>query len=316
VTPVNVRTTLFRSLTAAGRFFTAPASPRPLAVFRIGLALVLLGQAYALAGSTLALFGSRGLVQWSITDGDVLLGVPRVRWVAELLAPLGASADDAVRLVFLVYAASLACLLIGWRTRLSAVLAWLTHLALNMSGNAIMYGVDQFAHIALFYCTWMPVGEALSADRRAGRTSGAASELARISLRVLQLHLCVVYFSSGIEKAMGEQWWNGEAIWRALMWPALGQFDFTWLASVPWLAMLACWGTLLVEIAYPLFIWHRRTRLPWALATIGLHLGIAVALGLVSFAGVMIVLNVAALLVPAEPQSEMAVGVVPEAAAA
>ena len=61
------------------------------------------------------------------------------------------------------------------------------------------------------------------------------------------------------------------------------------MASGPELARLVGWGTLLVEVGYPLLVWLKWTRTPGALATIGMHVGIAVALGLVSFAGVMIV---------------------------
>jgi hypothetical protein len=289
-------------LAAAARFVTAPASARPLAVLRIGLSLVLLAQALAVAGRLLDLYGQSGLAGWEATDDMTDAGVPRVRWVADALAPLGLDADAALRLTFLAYAAGLACLLVGWRTRAAAVVAWLTHVALNATGNAGIYGVDQFADIALFYCVWMPVGEAASLDRLAGRATGAPSTAARVALRALQVHMCVVYLASGIEKGTGPQWWNGEAIWRALMWPDLGQMDFSWLAHVPWLPTLAGWGTLLVEAGYAVMVWPRRTRKPWVLATVGMHVGIGLAMGLVSFASLMIVLNVAAFLVPEEPR--------------
>src|SRR5205823_5544577 len=135
--------------------------------------------------------------------------------------------------VFLLYLASLGSLLIGWHSRLSAVVAWLTHLALNVSGSPSIYGVDSFANWALYYCVWAPVGHALSADVLTGRLREAPSFGARLGLRVVQLHLCIAYFASGVEKAVGEQWRSGEAIWQALMQPALGQFDFSWLAAVP-----------------------------------------------------------------------------------
>jgi hypothetical protein len=294
-----------RAATAAFvRFATAPASPRPLAVLRIGLCAVLLAQALAIAGSLFALYGPLGLAQWHVSERMVVDGVPRVRWLARLLAPLGVDAPTALRLTFLAYVAGLAYLLLGWRTRVAAVVAWLTHVALNASGCATTYGVDQFADVALFYCVWMPVGEALSVDRRAGRATGAPSAAARVGLRVLQIHMCIAYLASGIEKGSGEQWWNGEAIWRALLWPDPGRIDFTWLADVPWLAVLICWSTLLVEAGYAVMVWPRPTRKAWVLATIGMHLGIAVFMQLVSFAAVMIVLNVAAFLVPTEPESK------------
>jgi hypothetical protein len=290
--------------TALKNLVSAPASARPLAVFRIGLAAVLLVQALLFAGNLLELYGSRGIVQWSVLDPGTPDYLPRIGWVADALAPLGVSEARSVQLVFLTYVTSLACLLFGWRTRAAAVVAWLTHLMMNLSGRASIYGVDQFAHIGLFYCVWMPVGHALSADVQAGRVRGGPSAAARLALRVLQIHLSIVYLSSGVEKATGIQWWNGEAIWRAVMRPDLAQFDFTWLAEVPWLAMLICWGTLLVELGYAVLAWPKWTRTPMVLATVGMHAGIAVVLGLWTFSAVMIVLNVAAFLVPADPQAE------------
>ena len=50
---------------------------RPLAAFRIGLAAVLLVQAGLVAGSLGDLYGSRGIVQWSVTEGMAAPGVPR-----------------------------------------------------------------------------------------------------------------------------------------------------------------------------------------------------------------------------------------------
>ena len=282
-------------------FVSKPASPRPLAVLRIGLAAVLLYQAFAFAGSLLDLYGSRGIIQWNVMPQGAPSEMPTLGAVRGLLAPFGVDADSSVRLVFYVYVASLVCLLLGWQTRVAAILAWLTQMAIKTTGVTSIYGVDEFAHIGLFYCVWMPVGSAWSLDLQGGRVTGEPTALARLSLRVLQLHLCIVYFSSGIEKLTGEQWRNGEAMWRSLMRPDLAMFDMTALANFPLLALIGCWATLIVEIGYVAMIWNKRTRLLWAAATIGLHLGIGIFMGLWSFAALMIVFNVAALVVPAEP---------------
>lgn len=285
-------------------FMTAPASPRPLSVFRIGIAAVLLAEAFAIAGNLLDLYGRDGLIQWSTGESLIPVGLPRLSWFTRALAPLGLGHEGGVRLVFLAYVASLAALLVGWRTRPAAVVAWLIHLALKASGSAGSYGVDEFANIALFYCVWMPVGHDLSADRLSGRVSGAPSPAAGLALRVLQAHLCLVYGSSGILKASGHEWWDGESIWRAVMQPETGcPVDFGWLARWPWAAALAGWATLLFEAGFPILVWPPRTRAPWVLATIGLHLGIAFALGLASFSAIMIVFDVAAFLIPAGPST-------------
>jgi hypothetical protein len=299
----TTRTPFLRRLRdAAGRFVSEPASPQPLAAFRIGVAAVLLAQAAAIAASLLELYGSRGIVQWPIAERMAAPGVPRLSWLASALAPLGVSDAGSVRVVFLLYVGGLTGLLVGLRTRASAVVAWVTHVMLGASGTASTYGVDQWAGIALFYCVWMPVGDTWSADERADRTTGEPSAAARLGLRVLQLHLCIAYLASGIDKAAGEQWLNGEAVFRAVMRPDLAKLDLSWLASHPWVAVAACWATLVVELGYAVFVWPRRTRAVWAVATIGLHAGIAVAMGLWSFSAVMIVLTASAFLVPAEPE--------------
>jgi hypothetical protein len=297
-------TSLPRSVSRAARsrasaFAARPASPTPLAAFRIGLATVLLVQAGFVAGALLELYGRDGVARWSVCERGFAAGVPRLSWLAAAFAPLGLSADAAVRAAFLAYVGGLVGLLVGWRSRAAAATAWLAHLALGTSGSASTYGVDQWATVGLFYCVWMPVGGALSLDRW-GRGRAEPTPQARLALRVLQLHLCIAYFASGVEKAAGAQWWNGEAVWRAGMRPDLARLDLAWLATVPWVAVAACWATLAVELGYAVFVWPARARAVWAGATIGLHAGIAVVMGLWTFSALMIVLTASAFLVPAE----------------
>lgn len=236
---------------AAVRFIDRPASPLPLGVLRVGLGLVLLVQAFELAPGLFDVYGSRGLVQAPVVDALVGPWAPRLSWVAAALEPLGLGESTAIRLVFALHLGAAALFTLGWRTRAATILLWLTNLLLTTSATTYTYGVDRFTRIALFYCLFAPVGSALSCDVVAGRASGAPSFAARLSLHVLQVHLAIVYAATGLEKASGIQWWNGEALWRALMRPDLGTLDFSWLAWHPWLAKVGCWTTLVVEIATP-----------------------------------------------------------------
>ncbi|MCU1349721.1 MAG: hypothetical protein JWO56_2751 [Acidobacteria bacterium] len=288
---------------ALPRFLSEASSARPLAALRIGLAAVLLAQAAAIAPYLFLFFGERGIVQAPIAKALVPASLPRIAHVARLLAPVVHDERLVLLGCFALYVIALQLLLVGWNTRVVAIVAWLLHLTLRTTGTASAYGVFEFATIGLFYCSVMPVGAAWSMD--AGSTSGApwwkrdtASFESTLGLRMLQIHLCIVYLSSGIEKIRGEQWRNGEAIWRAVMRPRFAPFDLSWLAFHPTLPLLACWGTLALELGYAFFVWPRRTRRLWVLGTISMHAGIAVVLGLWSFSAVMIVLNAAAFLVP------------------
>ncbi|WP_404365169.1 hypothetical protein ACIHQR_33195 [Corallococcus coralloides] len=275
-------------------FVGEPSSAQPLGVLRIGVAALLLIQAWSLSESLPELLGDRGWVPWSVSEVMASPAVPRVGSVVAALAPLGFTQTAIIQGLAFAYALALLGLLLGLHTRLSAVVAWLLHTVLLNSISFFSYGVETFAHISLFYCAVMPVGTAYSLDVRAGRLSGAPSALATLSLRVLQVHLCIIYLTTGLEKLLGPVWREGTALWEVLMQPQYGQFDFAWLAVVPWLVKLATWGTLVVEVGYVFFIWPRRTRGLWVALTMGLHLGIAVMMGLWMFSGMMAVLTFAA----------------------
>jgi len=309
--PIQQRITNFRQ--RAAEFFTKPASARPLAALRIGLAGVLLLQGLGIAASLQEVFGPNGAVRWSVfapaeASEELFSGVPSVQWVIDALAifKIRVSGESGTTAVFLVYMAALCGLLAGWRTRFCAFLAWGTHLLLFMSAEFRVYGADSFAQIFLFYCIWMPTGDVWSVDRRAGYANGEPSLFARASLRLFQFHMCMVYLTGGIHKALGPDWWDGEAIWRALNLREMATFDFTWMAYVPGLAVLLGLATLAVELGYAFLVWPQRTRKWMAFATIGLHIGIAATMGLVSFGAVMIVLTTSAFLVSPEPLPQTA----------
>jgi hypothetical protein len=211
------------------------------------------------------------------------------------LLPVGQKRTNlTIRGIFVTYLGSLIGLAVGWHSRLFAVIAWLTHILTVNSGDISLYGVDTMIHICLFYCIWMPVGDSYSIDRwRAGKSLDPAW-VNTLSLRTLQLHLCIIYWNSGFAKMLGQQWWSGEGIWRALTQPQFAVFDFFWLAHFPLLAKLVCWSIMIVEAGYPVFIWPQRTRPYWLAGILTFHMAIGVFMGLWLFSLTLIVMNLSA----------------------
>jgi CubicO group peptidase (beta-lactamase class C family) len=263
-----------------------PVSARPLAALRVGLPLLLLAHLIWLSDDLLSLHGSRGIIPWELTNLLRDPWVPGLPTLARALLPFGIIEHTAITLLLSVYAGSLLALALGFQARLSAFLAWSLHLSLTISGSASSYGVDQLANTFLFYLFVFPSGRSREETIPVG------------VLRVMQLHLCVVYLAAGLDKAMGSQWWNGEAIWQTVSQPIFTTFDLSGLASHAWIPALAGRSTLVVEIGYAFLIWPRRTRKAWCLAAIGFHVGTAVIMGLVFFASVMILLSACLFLVP------------------
>jgi hypothetical protein len=79
---------------------------------------------------------------------------------------------------------------------------------------------------------------------------------------------------------------------RPLAWFRIG------VAAVLLVQAFALVGGLLELFGYAFLVWPRRTRRLTALATLGLHAGIAVTMGLWSFSALMMVLTGSAFLVP------------------
>lgn len=286
---------MFRSLfRRAEAWFTAPGSPVPLAWFRIAVALFCLLNTFIVHNYILDLYGQYGYVQWAITRASLYSGLPHIGNVALALKPLGLSADQTVYILLAVWLFALVGLLAGIYTRSMAVLTWCIHYLWMHAGGGLVYGMDIFTHIALLYAMLMPCGDALSLDVLVGRRKSEPSVAAGVTRRMLQLHVCIVYTSSGLEKAAGIQWWNGEAIWRSLMLPVFNQYNFGWLAHVPWLAMAIGWSVMVIETGYGFAVWFRGTRAIWIALAIAMHLGIGMFLGMWTFALIMIILNLGA----------------------
>jgi hypothetical protein len=273
----------------------AQRSPgHPLALFRIGLAGVLLIQTASLSGHFDDLYGRHGFVDWEVMADGQGTDLPNLAIFEQIVTTVGLPQSYVLPAFFSLYLAALFCLMVGYRTRISASVAVAAHAALTASAQWSMYGVDQFAQIGLFYCLVLNVGHSLSLDSAAGRVSAAPSFGNWLALKVLQIHICIAYVASGIEKGLGEQWWNGEAVWRAAMSVHDPRFNYSFVATVPGLAVAACWMTLFLEAGAIAFVWRPLPRRLWLIGITLMHLGIAALMNLWAFSAVMIVFDVAA----------------------
>jgi len=150
-----------------------------------------------------------------------------------------------------------------------------------------------------------PSGACYSLDgwrSRAGRRglkiegSGAGESLsvgANLAIRLIQVHMCVIYFFAGIAKLQGPTWWDGTAMWGAVANLEYQSLDLTWLATWPRIINLMTHVTLFWEISYCVLIWPRLTRPIVLLLAIPLHLGIALGMGMITFGLVMLIGNLA-----------------------
>jgi hypothetical protein len=282
-----------KSLSNIGRFFYQPLTAETLGFFRIAVSAFALIQFLILFPDWMLLYGPKGILPWQVTDTLATSYMPSMTTIMKLLSVFNLSAEELVKTITAIYFFSLVGLLLGYRTRIMAVLAWLSHLTLNTTGHFTAYGVETFLHIALFYCVILPVNCSWSIDTKR-REIKVPAHLITLSIRIIQLHLCIMYCASGLEKAMGIQWWNGEAIWIAMQQDQFNQVNIDWMANASWVPKLLCWGTLTVEILFPFGMLWRKTKKLWLISILSMHLFIAIFLGLHLFGALMLLLNAAA----------------------
>ena len=278
----------------AKRFFTAPISAAPLGLFRIFIAAFVLVQALLWFPDWLAFFGQDAWVQWEVSRA---LNQPwhiHMEGIYNLFAPFGFSPDTVCYIVYGTYVTSALGLLLGWYTRIWAVLVYLCHYVMMSTLPTFVYGVDIFTHISLFYLMVMPASKAFSLDVLQGRSDPTPTWDSTLAIRVLQIHLCLIYISAGFEKMRYAVWWEGNVLWRAMVQPDFRQHNMEFLAWYPVVSMLLSWFTMFIEAFYFVGVWIKNVRVYWLVGMILLHLGIGMFLGLWLFGIIMILLSLSA----------------------
>jgi len=206
---------------------------------------------------------------------------------------------------------------IGFCTRVTGVLTWLSILSYIQRAQTSLFGLDTIMNLTVFYLMIGPSGAALSVDRllaqywrrvQARRKGLVLPEFgppvpsvsANLAIRLLQVHVCFVYFASGASKLQGPAWWNGTAPWKTMANYEFSPMNYQWymyalyfMVDHRWLWELAMSSiaifTLVFEVGFPFFIWNRNSRWIVISAAVLLHLGIAIFMGLVTFSLMMLV---------------------------
>jgi len=270
-----------------------------MALLRVGLGLQVTIYSLSLWNDWIYLFAanSDSLISRDLSEAILSLDssfIPRLGWLVTLGSQIGLSESVTLRISLACLLGSGIFLLLGFLSRPAAIASWLLHLAARSSGGLTAYGVDYFMTIGLFYLMLCPLPDRYSLDWRLWRERRADPRRIGFHQRVLQLHLCLIYFFGGLAKCLGAGWWNGDSMWRSLTRSPFNivppDFLLRWSDLLPFLGIIIC----ILEIGYPIFIWSKKTRTIWLTCVLAMHAAIGAAMGLHLFGLIMIVLNVAA----------------------
>jgi hypothetical protein len=204
---------------------------------------------------------------------------------------------------------------LGLFTRLSMAAAWFVTLMTVHRMTGFLFGLDQIVIMLGFYLSVGKSNEVGSLDRwfcvrfpqlsqhwalrmltgLGGNTKTGPQDSWQncVSMRLMQIHLCVIYFFGGLGKLRGEMWWDGSALWFAAASYEYQSNDLTWIGRYPVLVALLTHVTLFWEVLYPAIVWPKWTRPAALLLAVFVHLGIALFMGMITFGFMMIIANLA-----------------------
>lgn len=279
----------FASVTKAwNQFWFAPRNGKTLGLIRLLTGLIVFYTHFVWSPLLIRFLGTDGMLPSSYRNqfANSTGAWSHFDWLAT---------DSSIWIVHVIALIVMLMFALGFWTRATGILTALFVISYANRATPALFGLDQIAGFLTLYLAFSNCGGAYSLAKRVGFGAQTASNLVRnnIAIRLMQLHLCVVYLFAGLGKCQGETWWNGEAIWGAAASFEYQTVDMTWLADHMWLVSLITLVTLVFEIGYIGLIWPKLTRPIMLLTAVPLHLGIGLCMGMMEFGMIMLVANLA-----------------------
>lgn len=277
-----------------------------LAFLRIGVPMIILISFLSIQNDFDSFYGVDGFVKPEILDATHDELSPTIfkihQYINETLN-ISMKYESLLLFIRISYPIALLFLALGFLTKPMAILSLLLQLVLIKSIHYYQYGFDFFSTILLFYCIIFPVGKVFSLDNVVFKRKYLEIKNQVVHLRLLRIHICIVYFFGGFGKILGITWWNGEAMWKAsTAYNDLNLINLDYIQQ-PWVFMVLGWSIVILEILYPVFINIKKTRNIWLLSIILMHLTIASIMGLFFFSAILIVFNICAYYIPYLPNT-------------
>jgi hypothetical protein len=262
---------------------------RTLAVFRMGLALVVIGDLLDRARQLKLLYTDFGVLPRAIAlayfSADSFLSLHMMSGLFWVQASL-----------FVLAGLVALALFIGVHTRFMTCASWALLVSLQTRNWTVLHGGDALLRLLLFWSMFLPLGAAFSVDAaRAPRPLENDAEHERVfsvASVALLLQVCFPYWFATLLRT-NPTWWRGEALYYALSLDSLATPVGHALVSYPGVLRFSTYATMALEIGGTLAVFSpfgtRAIRTLLVPAFFALHAGIALTLQIGIFPYVSIV---------------------------
>ncbi len=267
---------LLRDLAAGwDRFWFAPLPVAPAAALRIVLGLLIVAHFACSLPSWVRFY-----------DGDAMLSLhdPTVTAVPQGWWSVFWWTEDVLPVMVYWWAGMAAALAftLGWHTRIACVVLFAIVASTVHRNPMVVNGEDLVFRMLLFFSCFAALGSGWSLDRAVGRAPRGTPRV--WPLRLIQLDICLLYLFSQSWKVVEDPLWlAGDAMYYTMINATWSRWPWPEIFYHPFVAHLTTWGSLGLELAFPLLVWWRPVRLPIILAMSLLHVSIAIVLSNVTF---------------------------------
>ncbi len=235
------------------------------------------------------IYSKNGLISSDIVSQYLYPYSPKLEWILSVFNFTSIDNGLVTQFIVAIYILSLFFIIMKYKPLISSIIAWVLHVMFVNSSYFFSYGADYFITFGLFMVILFTIAE--------NQKNEDKKELFSVyAIRFIQIHLCMVYFFAGAGKALGTDWFDGNAIWYVINTyaPDLSQAYFYKMLSYPMALKILGWGTLIFELFYPILIYFKKTRKLTLITIISLHIGIMVVMNFYTFGLIMILLNLVA----------------------
>lgn len=223
---------------------------RSLALFRIGLAIIVILDLIARASALSAHYSDGGVLPRSVLQGGLLRGG---YWSLHLL-----SGQVGVQgLLFAIAIGFAVMMLVGYRTRWTTIAVWALTVSLHNRNPFLLFAGDDVLRAILFWAMFLPLGASYSLE---SALNSAPDPLPKRVVSgatfAFMVQLCFIYMWSAAFKTKSPIWFpDGDAVYYALSFDQYATPLGQWLLSLPLgLQKIMTWGALFLEWGGPLLI--------------------------------------------------------------
>ncbi|HEY2882447.1 MAG TPA: hypothetical protein VGJ15_08440 [Pirellulales bacterium] len=284
------------------RFWFTPSDAIVLSLLRILIGVVALWWYLSLIPDLQRWFGPSGIFPLAIardirnsSDGFAISPLDLIDSAAQLWLAYG------------IGLAAIVLMIVGLFSRVTTILSLLFVLSFIHRAPMLSRPVDNILALAMFYLCLGPTGANFSIDsllrkrRMLNRPSADPAQFsaiqyssaATVAMRLMQVHLSLVYLAMAIAQLQWPIWWQGTAVWWMMARPESRLVDLTGLSGLgekpfDYLVNFLTHAIVVYELCFAVFIWRPLVRPLLLVAGVFVWLGLALIGGSPIFAVLML----------------------------